>query len=45
MGGWGGGGWRGGREGGGLELVNFFTNSPNLKFKKKFGGWGGGVLE
>ena len=30
-GGGGGGGWRGGREGGGLELVNFFTKSPNLK--------------
>ena len=28
---WRGAGWRGGREGGGLDLVNFFTKSPNLK--------------
>ena len=30
---------------GGLELVNFFTKSPNLKLKKKKigGGGGGGV--
>ena len=31
----GGGGAGGGREGGGLELVNSFTKSPNLKLKKK----------
>ena len=36
------GGWRGGQEGGGLELVNFFTKSPNLRLKKKIWGVGRG---
>ena len=24
------------------RVSDFFTKSPNLKLKKKFGGWGGG---
>ena len=33
----------GGKEG--ARVSDFFTKNPNLKLKKNFFGWGGGMLE